>query len=129
MVTRAKNRKTFKRHLHGQWPDFKIISMSAYITSRYYKPYLSSSPRDRPSKERQLGKKNCLKQTIARPSCPPYQASCCKVTKIGYQSRTGSLPPRHRKQPIRTRKVYSRQSTPQACGMPNACGRHCYSKE
>ena len=26
MVTRAKNRKTFKRHLHGQWPDFKIIS-------------------------------------------------------------------------------------------------------
>ena len=39
-------------------------------------PYLSGSPRDRPSKERQLGKKNCLKQTIARPSCPPYQASC-----------------------------------------------------
>ena len=33
------------------------ISTSAYITSRYYKPYLSGSPRDRPSKERQLGKK------------------------------------------------------------------------
>ena len=26
MVTRAKNRKTFKRHLRGQWQDFKIIS-------------------------------------------------------------------------------------------------------
>ena len=56
--------------------DDNVVSMSAYITSRYYKPYLSGSPRDRPSKERQLGKKNCLKQTIARPSCPPYQASC-----------------------------------------------------
>ena len=33
------------------------FSMSAYITSRYYKPCLSGSPRDRPSKERQLGKK------------------------------------------------------------------------
>ena len=35
----------------------RLGSMSAYITSRYYKPYLSGSPRDRPSKERQLGKK------------------------------------------------------------------------
>ena len=26
MVTRAKNRKAFKRHLRGQWQDFKIIS-------------------------------------------------------------------------------------------------------
>ena len=26
MVTRAKNRKTFKGHLRGQWQDFKIIS-------------------------------------------------------------------------------------------------------
>ena len=26
MAARAKNRRTFKQHLLGQWPDFKIIS-------------------------------------------------------------------------------------------------------
>ena len=42
----------------SNYPDLNyFISVSVYVTSRYYKPYLSGSPRDRPSKERQLGKK------------------------------------------------------------------------
>ena len=31
-------------------------------------------------KRKTTWKKNCLKQTIARPSCPPYQVSCCYST-------------------------------------------------
>ena len=75
MVTRAKNRKkAFKRHLRGQWQDFKIISRqcSSYaplpklLKSALLNEMIARAINRKKKKKKKKKKKNPLKDKISR---------------------------------------------------------------